>query len=105
MINGITEKEIKLLTDPTTVAGFATVGVTAIRIMSINTVRRLAILSNDSANVIYIGLRNSVAVNSGIRLNALGGTFEFGLFTTFPYFGEIWAISAVANSNLTFIEV
>ncbi len=104
MINGITADEIKLLTDPSTVAGQATVGLTVTRILSINRDRRLAIISNMSINDIFIGFGNTVVANSGIRLNANGGTFEFGLFTTFPWLGEIWAISAVAGNTIGFVE-
>ncbi len=105
MINGMTAEERRLLTDPTTVAGSVTVGLTAVRVMSYNTDRRLAVITNDSINDIYIGFGRSVVSGSGIRLNANGGTFEFGLFTTFPYFGEIWAIAAFAGNNVGFVEV
>jgi hypothetical protein len=105
MINNITVEERKLLTNPITYAGNITVGVTAVKVFDLNTERRLAAITNDSALDIYIGLNKSVTVNTGIRLNALGGSFEFGLFTTFPYLGEIWAIAAGAGNNLTFIEV
>lgn len=105
MINGINIDERKLLLDPSTVAGSVTVGVTAVRVMSYNTDRRLAIIANDSVNTLYVGFGPSVSVNSGIRLNALGGTFEFGLYTQFPFLGEIYVIASAANSNVTFVEV
>lgn len=105
MINVLTEAERKLLVNPLTVAGSATVGATAVRVLSYNTDRRLATVVNDSASDIYIGFGSSVAVNTGIRLNALGGAFEFGLFTTYPWLGEVWAIAAGAGNNLTFVEV
>lgn len=101
----IAVEDRKLLMDPVSDAGSTVVGVTAVRVLSYNINRRLAILSNDSINDIYIGFGSSVVINTGIRLNANGGTFEFGMFTTFPWLGEIWAIAGVANSNLTFVEV
>lgn len=94
-----------LLTNAVTVAGTVAVAVTPTRILSLNPDRRLAAIVNDSANDIYLGFNNSVALNSGIRINALGGAFEFGLFTNFPWLGEIWGISAIAGSVLTFVEV
>lgn len=101
----LTPLQIKALTNASTVAGNVAVGIAATRVLSLNPARRLAALVNDSAQDIYIGFGNSVAINTGIRLNALGGSFEFGLYTAFPWLGEIWAISSIANSNLAFIEV
>lgn len=105
MYNNFDQATKKLLTDPSTVAGSVTVGIVAVRVMQLNYDRRLAIISNDSINDIFLGFGNSVAANTGIRLNANGGTFEFGLFTTFPWLGEIWAISSFAANNLVFVEV
>lgn len=105
MNNILTAEERRLLTDPSTVAGFVTVGVAPVRVMSINTDRRLAIISNNSINDIFLGFGRSVVINSGIRLNANGGTFEFGLFTTFPWLGEVWAVAAIAGNNVDFVEV
>lgn len=102
----IIPKEFRpLVSDPVTSAGSVTIGATVTKVMDYNSDRRLAIIVNDSASDIYLGFGNSVVVNSGIRLNALGGSFEFGLFTTFPWLGEIWAIAAGAGNNLTFVEV
>lgn len=99
------EKERRSLQDPVTDAGSVTVGVTPVKVLDYNTDRKLATVCNDSASNIYIGFGNSVTVNTGIRLNALGGAFEFGLFTNYPWLGEIWAISSGAGNNLTFVEV
>lgn len=101
----LTKEQRKLLQDPVTDAGSVTVGITAVRVVDYNLERRLAIITNDSAADIYLGFGSSLAVNTGMRLNALGGSFEFGLFTTFPWLGEIWAISAGAGNTLTFVEV
>ena len=104
MFNDLNPVIKKQLTDATTVAGSATVGTSAQRILSYNTDRRLATIVNNSASDIYIGFGSSVTINSGIRLNALGGAFEFGLFTTYPWLGEIWAISSSSTASLTFVE-
>jgi hypothetical protein len=105
MFNDLTPETRRLLTDPTTVASAATVGLLPVRVMSYNTDRRLAIISNDSINDIYLGFGPSVLANTGIRLNANGGTFEFGLFTTFPWLGEVWAVAAFANNTIGIVEV
>lgn len=104
-INVLSNDQLKQLMDPVTDAGSVSVGVTPVRVLSYNTHRRLAAIVNDSALDIYIGFGSALLINTGIRLNALGGSFEFGLFTSFPWLGEIWAVSAVAGSNLTFVEV
>lgn len=95
---------ISQLVDSTTDAGSITIGATAVKIMEINRQRKLALITNDSASDIYLGFGNSVTTHSGIRLNALGGSFEFGAFSTFPWMGEIWAIAAGAGNTLTFVE-
>lgn len=102
----IIDKETRrLLQDPVTDAGSVTVGVTPVKVLDYNLDRRLATITNDSASDIYIGFGSSVAVNTGIRLNALGGALELGLFTTYPWLGEVWAVSAGAGNNLSFLEV
>lgn len=105
MLEQLSKEVVNMLIDPVTDAGSVTIGATPIKVLDYNRQRRLAIICNDSAADIYLGFGNSVAVNTGIRLNALGGSFEFGMFTTFPWLGEIWAISAGAGNNLSFVEV
>lgn len=105
MVNNFTADERRLLTNATTMAGSVAVGVTAVRVMSLNSDRLIAALTNNSINDIFIGFNNSVTANTGIRLNAYGGAFEFGLATTFPWLGEVWAVAAVAGNSLTFVEV
>jgi len=101
----LTPAQLKSLQDPATDAGSITVGATAVKVLDYNTERRLALITNDSPSDIYLGFGSSVIINTGIRLNALGGSFEFGLFTTFPWLGEVFAISAGAGNNLSFVEV
>lgn len=77
---------------------------TATRILTLNPTRRIAAIVNDSAaEPVYISLGPNPAVNTGIRLNAAGGSFTFGRDTDFPYQGEVWAISTNASS-VTVIE-
>lgn len=45
-------------------------------ILAVNTDRLYAVIVNDSDTVIYIALGAAAVVNSGIRLNANGGSFE-----------------------------
>lgn len=101
----VPDEVLSQLVNPSTVAGAATVGVTAVRVLPYKLDRRLALITNDSALDIYIGLGSSVTINTGIRLNALGGSFSFGRFTDFPWLGEIWAVAAGAGCNLSFVEV
>lgn len=44
-----------------------------------NANRQYLLLINDSDTVIYLNLNGAAAANSGIRLNANGGSYEMGL--------------------------
>ncbi len=56
---------------------------------------------NDSDTVVYLRLGPGAAVNSGIRLNANGGSY-----TTTGYMGEVYAIhGAAAAKRLLVTEV
>jgi len=101
----IDHDSLSLLQNPIIAAGSITIGATALKVMDYNLDRRLAIIVNDSASNLYLGFGSIVTANTGIRLNSSGGSFEFGLYTTFPWLGEIWAIAAGAGNILTFVEV
>jgi len=105
MLTDLTKQQIRELMDPVTDAGSITVGITAVKIFDYNTQRRLAAITNNSINDIYLGFGSTLSINQGIRINAYGGAFEFGLYTNFPWLGEIWAIAAIAGNSLTFVEV
>lgn len=59
---------------------------------------KLLILTNDSANTIYLNISGgAAALNAGIRLNANGGSI---LFDRYVPSAAITAISSIAASNL-----
>jgi hypothetical protein len=72
-------------------------------VMHRNPERKIGIIVNDSAAVIYLALGPLAIVNTGIRLNANGGAFWFGLLTDTQWTGEITAISN-DTASLTFVE-
>ena len=69
-----------------------TLSVTQQRILGKNPARVYALLINDGADDIYLGMGIPATANRGIRLNASGGSYEINL--TNPWQGEIYAVSA-----------
>lgn len=47
--------------------------------------------TNDSDDLIYLARGDDAALNTGIRLNANGGTYHIGLFNLF--LGDVYAIT------------
>lgn len=78
------------------------VGTSSTSVLAANSNRKKVILCNDSANIIYISFNGAAALNTGLRLNANGGTYigDGGCIET----GAITAISGTASSNLLVIE-
>ncbi len=65
--------------------------------------RRYASFVNDSDTVIYIALGSFASVNSGIRLNAQGGSYMIDVLN--PYSGDIAAIhGGTGNKVLLVVE-
>jgi len=61
------------------------------------------LVTNDSANTIYLAINEPAVINSGIRLNANGGAMVLDIEKTSADIpNRINAISAVAASNLCF---
>lgn len=56
-------------------------------------------MTNDSDEVIYIALGEAAVMNSGIRINASGGSHTEAVFT-----GAIYAICASGSKNLVFTQ-
>ena len=54
------------------------VGVASGVVIAANAARRMAVIVNDSANVVYLAIGAPAVLNSGIRLNPLGGVAQFG---------------------------
>jgi len=69
-------------------------------VLAANTARLYALLINDSDTDIYLGIGVNAVVNTGIRLNALGGSYEMskreGNLTT----AAIYAIVAAGSKTL-----
>jgi hypothetical protein len=79
-----------------------TAGVATGTALASNTNRKYALIVNDSANVVYIKLGATAALNTGIRLNANGGSYEIN--ETNLYTGVIDCISTVAVQTLLVTE-
>ena len=82
--------------------GTLSVGATTTVLLAENLDRKWAIFVNDSNEAIYLAFGEAAVMNSGMRLNATGGTFEM---TTFDcYQGAINAICTSGSKNLTVME-
>jgi len=69
-----------------------TIGATSTLILQANSARKKVYLVNDATEEIYIARADGVALNTGIRLNAAGGSFyderdTWGEIYTGPYYG------------------
>lgn len=75
-------------------------------IVPANSLRRYVLLVNDSDAVVYIAVDGKVAsLNSGIRLNAYGGSYEFGPDANgLVYTGDVYGISAAGSKNVLVTE-
>jgi hypothetical protein len=79
-----------------------TAGIATSTALASNANRKYALIVNDSANVVYIKLGATAALNTGIRLNANGGSYEIN--ETNLYTGIIDCISSVAAQTLLVTE-
>jgi len=70
--------------------------------LAANIQRKYAVLINDSANPIYLNFTGPAVVNTGIRLNAAGGSYE--MMPGNVWRGAINMISAVAADVLLVTE-
>ena len=76
-----------------------TVGATSTTVLALNADRKEAILVNDSDEDIYLKYGSGATMNSGIRLNAQGGSLVEDQYT-----GIITAICASGSKVLTVVE-
>lgn len=86
-------------------SGFTTVGTSSVVVLPPNTLRKLAVLVNDSSAPIYISRGQDAVIGSGTRLNAGGGVMVIEPDT----YGRIWkgsinAIGGSASLNLCWCE-
>ena len=88
----------------TTISGatYATVGASSAIAVQANGARRWLVVTNTSANVIWLGLGVAAVVGSGIYLPA-GAGYIFD--HTNPWVGAVYAIASGAGSNLAITEV
>lgn len=77
-----------------------TVGVASTSVLAANADRIAVSLINDSDQIIYITLGATASMNSGIRLNANGGSAEITQYT-----GAISAICTSASKRLIVTEL
>lgn len=68
-----------------------------------NFLRRWALLVNDSDSVAYLSLGIPAVSGQGIRVNALGGSYEIN--KTNPFYGNIHAISTGVSKSLLITEM
>jgi len=81
---------------------FATVDVVSTLILAANSNRVDCEIVNDGEEVCYLARGNPAVMGSGIRLNAMGGSYRIG--TNNLWYGEIYAICAGGDLNLTISE-
>ena len=82
--------------------GAITVGATSTEVLAGNGKRRGAIIVNDSDEIIYLSYGDNAVLNSGIRLNAGGGSLSIDLNNT--YTGRVTAICSSGSKVLTVTE-
>ena len=68
------------------------------------TSRTGALFINDSDEIIYLNLGGAAAANTGIRLNAAGGSYEMGYAQGNLFTGAINGICASGNKKLLVTE-
>jgi hypothetical protein len=77
-----------------------TVGATSVAALAANTLRRWALLINDSDTAIYLMVGATAVANQGIRLNANGGAYEMSPNNGNLDTSAINAISTAAGKTL-----
>ena len=86
------------------VTSTVTVLTTSTAVLSANATRRYALIVNDSDTVIYLSLGGTAVANTGIRLNANGGSYEMSPGLGNVYQGAITAICSATPKTLLVME-
>lgn len=81
-----------------------TIGSTSTSALASNANRKSALFVNDSDETIYLNLGGTAALNTGIRLNANGGSYEMSKEAGNLYTGAITAICASGSKTLLVTE-
>lgn len=82
----------------------ASVGVASGVAMAANPFRDYALFQNDSTALIYLFLGAAAVLNTGIRLNPSGGSYEMSRKLGNLWRGSVRAIATVAASNLLMLQ-
>ena len=82
-----------------TIVTNVSVGLTAVQVLALNTSRRVALISNNGAALIYLGKDNTVTTANGMNL-AIGAAL-----TDTEAGGAWWAISGTAAQDVRLIEI
>ena len=72
-----------------------------IKLLDSDADRQYALIENDSDTIVYVGLTSAsstVVANTGIRINASGGTYEIDQDNL--YTGEVWMATTTASKNI-----
>lgn len=69
---------------------------TSALLIATSTARSYAIITNNSANTVYISLGRDAVGSNGIRLNANGGSYEINAQNL--YFGAIYGIASTSSN-------
>lgn len=70
--------------------------------LAANKMRQSATFINDSDEVIYLRLGQTATLNTGIRLNAVGGAYEIGKANLWK--GDVFAIHGGTGNKVLCIE-
>ena len=73
-------------------------------ILAANVNRLYALFVNDSETIVYLALGGAAALNTGIRLNANGGSYEMSKKLGNLYTGVVNGISGVAGQVVCVTE-
>ncbi len=82
--------------------GGINVATTSTQVLAARDTREMLMICNDSDETIYVSLGGTASMNSGIRLNASGGSYTLSYPQTWT--GAVSAICTSGNKRLTFIE-
>lgn len=80
------------------------IGTGSTKVLLFNEERGYATIVNDSDEDIYLALGADAVLNSGVRLNAYGGSLEIGGGGD-NYFGEVSAICTTGGKRVVVMEL
>lgn len=81
-----------------------TAGVATGALLAANASRLYALFVNDSDTTVYLALGTNAAANTGIRLNANGGSYEMSAALGNLYTGAVNGISGIAGKVVLVTE-